>query len=72
MLLVEGSDLMAEKRCYTVKELEEILEVSRPTVYNLLKRKVFSWVVVGGKNCISKRSFDEWFDGQTALQTDKF
>ena len=27
---------MSEKRCYTVKELQEILGVSRPTIYNLL------------------------------------
>lgn len=29
---------MPEKRCYTVKELQEILGVSRPTVYSLLKK----------------------------------
>ena len=29
---------MTEKRCYTVKELQEILGISRPTVYNLLKK----------------------------------
>ena len=29
---------MSEKRCYTVQELQEILGVSRPTVYNLLKK----------------------------------
>ena len=28
---------MLEKRCYTVQELQEILGVSRPTIYNLLK-----------------------------------
>lgn len=27
-----------EKRCYTVKELQEILGISRPTVYELLKK----------------------------------
>ena len=27
------------KRCYTVQELQEILGVSRPTIYNLLKKK---------------------------------
>lgn len=27
---------MSEKRCYTVKEIQEILDVSRPTVYALL------------------------------------
>jgi predicted DNA-binding transcriptional regulator AlpA len=32
---------MSEKRCYTVQKLQEILEVSRPTIYNLLKKKEF-------------------------------
>ena len=26
---------MSEKRCYTAQELQEILGVSRPTIYNL-------------------------------------
>ncbi|BFK63600.1 hypothetical protein I260019D6_29090 [Dorea longicatena] len=30
---------MSEKRCYTVQELQEILGVSRPTIYNFLKKK---------------------------------
>ena len=30
---------MSEKRCYTVQELQEILGVSRPTIYNLLKKR---------------------------------
>ena len=52
-----------EKRCYTVKELQEILDVSRPTVYELLKRKEFHSVIVGGKHLISKKSFDAWLNG---------
>ena len=28
-----------EKRCYTVKDLQEILEISRPTLDKLLKEK---------------------------------
>lgn len=52
-----------EKRCYTVKELQEILDVSRPTVYDLLKRKEFHSVIVGGKHLISKKSFDAWLNG---------
>ena len=35
---------MSEKRCYTVQELQEILGVSRPTIYNLLKKKEFRWI----------------------------
>ena len=31
---------MLEKRCYTVQELEEILGVSRPTIYNLYAQAI--------------------------------
>ena len=52
-----------EKRCYTVEDLQAILNVSRPTVYHLLKRKEFRWFQIGGgKYRISKKSFDEWLD----------
>ena len=57
---------MAEKRCYTVKELQEILGISSPTVYELLKKNEFRWILVGGKYRISKKSFDEWLDNQPA------
>ena len=39
---------MSEKRCYTVQELQEILGVSRPTIYNLLKKKEFRWIQLDG------------------------
>lgn len=55
-----------EKRCYKVKELQEILGLSRTSIYEQLKRKEFQWVVVGGKYIISKASFDEWLDGSAA------
>ena len=46
-----------------VKELQEILGISRPTVYNLLKKNEFRWVQLdGGKYRISKKSFDDWLD----------
>ena len=51
-----------EKRCYTVKDLQEILEISRPTVYELLKKNEFRWIQIGTKYRISKKSFDEWLD----------
>ena len=56
---------MSEKRCYTVKELQAILGVSRPGVYELLKKDVFRSFIVGGKHIISKSSFDEWLDGDS-------
>ena len=49
----------AEKRCYTVKE---ILGISRPTVYELLKKNEFRWIQIGTKYRISKKSFDGWLD----------
>ena len=42
---------MSEKRCYTVKELQAMLGVSRPSVYELLKKNVFRSFIVGGKPC---------------------
>lgn len=59
---------MADKRCYTVKELQEILGISGPTVYNLLKKNQFRWVqLIGGKYRISKKSFDDWLDKMKKL-----
>ena len=51
---------MEEKRCYTVKDLQDILGISRPTVYELLKKNEFRWIQIGTKYRISKKSFDEW------------
>lgn len=54
---------MAEKRCYTVREIQDILCISRASVYNLLKRNEFRWIrLEGSKYRISKKSFDEWLD----------
>ena len=49
---------MSEKRCYTVQELQEILGVSRPTIYNLLKKKEFRWIQLdGGKYPEARKQF---------------
>ena len=42
-----------EKRCYKVKKLQEILGLSRTSIYELLKRKEFQWVVVGENTSFS-------------------
>ena len=46
---MEGKSVK-EKRTYTVKEIQEILDVSKPTVYALLKRKEFHSIIIGGKH----------------------
>lgn len=50
------------KRTYTVEEIQDILDISRPTAYNLVKKGEFHSVRVGGHIRISKKSFDEWLD----------
>ena len=52
------------KRTYTVDEIQDILGISRPTAYNLVKKKEVHSVRVGGHIRISKKSFDEWLDRQ--------
>ena len=61
----EEGFICQKKRCYTVKEIQEILDVSRPTVYAILKKKEFRWIQLdGGKYRISKKSFGDWLDKQ--------
>lgn len=49
---------------HTVDEIQDILGISRTSAYNLVKRKVFHSVRIGGSIRISKKSFDEWLDHQ--------
>ena len=45
-----------DKRCYTVKEVQDMLEISRPSVYELLKRNEFRWIKIGIAYRISKKA----------------
>ena len=38
--------------------------ISRTSAYNLVKKKAFHSVRIGGSIRISKKSFDEWLDQQ--------
>ena len=49
-------------RCYTVQDLQNILVVSRGSVYHLLKRNEFRWIRIGTGYRIPKKSFDEWLE----------
>lgn len=51
-------------RAYTVDDIQRILKVSKTTVYELLKSKAFHIVRVGGQYRISKKSFDNWLNGE--------
>lgn len=57
----------AEKRSYSVSEVAEILGVSKRSVYNLCSSGVFKCVRIGTKLRISKKSFDDWLDGENNI-----
>ncbi|MDD4509328.1 MAG: helix-turn-helix domain-containing protein [Oscillospiraceae bacterium] len=53
-----------DKRTYTVDEIQDILSISRPTAYALVKKNEFRSIRVGGHIRVSKKSFDDWLDTQ--------
>ena len=53
-----------EKRSYSVAEVAEILNVSKRSVYNLCANGGIKSVKIGTKLRISKKTFDEWLDGE--------
>lgn len=57
-----------DSRCYTVEDLMEMLLLSRPTVYRLLKQNEFRWFKVSGAYRISKASFEAWLHSLKILQ----
>lgn len=52
------------KRTYTVDEIQDILGISQPTAYALIKKNLFHSIRVGRHIHISKNSFDAWLDNQ--------
>ena len=57
-------------RCYTVQDLQDILDVGRKSVYSLLKRNEFRWIRVGAVYRIPKKSFDDWLDSRNSELTE--
>lgn len=49
-----------DKLCFSVEEVESLLQISRPSVYKLIKQNVFRTVMVAGKHRIVKKSFYKW------------
>lgn len=52
------------RRTYRVEEIAAILEIGRSSAYALVKQGHFISVKIGSVIRISKKSFDEWLDGQ--------
>lgn len=63
-----GADVIAsplkegDKRTYSVEEVMEILDISRSTAYQLIRKKLFKSVKAGKQIRVSKKSFDGWLD----------
>lgn len=53
---------VSSDRCYTVEDIQIILGISRPTVYNLIRQKQFRAIKIGKGYRIPKRSFDAWLE----------
>ena len=54
--------LSSGKRTYSVEDIQRILDISRSTAYQLIRKKLFKSVKVGKQIRISKSSFDAWLD----------
>lgn len=52
------------KNSYTVAEVQEILGISRPSVYALIGQNLFRTVMLDNQYRIVKSSFDSWLDGE--------
>lgn len=54
---------------YSVKELMELLAVSKDTIYTLLKKNVFETIKVDNCTRITKESFERWYSTQERFRT---
>ena len=52
-----------EKRTYTVKEIADILGISRNHAYDYINDMGFRIIRIGATIRIPKTEFDKWFDG---------
>ena len=60
------------KKTYTIKEIQEILQISAPTAYALVKSGEFSSIKFKNTLRISKESFDKWLDSNmSSMQSEK-
>lgn len=57
-----ASQTAPRKKSYSVAEIQQILGISRPTAYKLIKQNVFQSVRLNSSIRIIKSSFDAWLD----------
>ncbi|MBR0451903.1 MAG: helix-turn-helix domain-containing protein [Oscillospiraceae bacterium] len=60
------------KTTYTVDEICQILRISKPTAYALIKSGAFSYIKFKNTLRISKDSFDKWFEADlSSMQSEE-
>lgn len=52
------------KKSYSVEEVQDILGITRQTVYKLIKQGCFQAIMLENDYRIMKSSFDKWLDNE--------
>jgi len=58
----KGNTISRGKTTYSIYEIQQILNVSRPTVYKLIQQNLFRSIRIHKSIRIFKDSFDKWLD----------
>lgn len=53
-----------QKHSYSIEDITVMLDVTRQTVYKLLKEDLFKVVKINNEYRIDKVSFDKWLDNE--------
>ena len=53
-----------QKHSYSIEDVTIMLDVTRQTVYKLLKEDLFKVVKINNEYRIDKASFDKWLDDE--------
>ena len=56
-----------DKLAYSLTETAQVLGVSRPTVYALIKQPGFPVFQIGGRKLVSVEGLRDWIRSQTAV-----
>ena len=64
--------MIVDKIALNVSEVADALGVSRPVVYQLMKRADFPAFKIGRRTLVSKNALEEWVDKQWEQEKTKF
>ena len=56
-----------DKLAYSITEAAQVLGVSRPTVYALIKQQGFPVFQIGGRKLVSVEGLRDWIRSQTEV-----